>query len=196
MNKRNLQLSLFHLNSIVKDLANIIHALAEDAPLSLDLFIPIHKYMIVRTCAFYDEFEHQFLKEAKSTESRFVKLERIYAYVVSKRDNYFPDIYNIRNYALAHNYRIKIGNKYHSIFENQVHFTFPKSAPEISINIHLMDNFLSAIKIFYPEIYTIMDENLLLPTENDGLGIVDENNYQNVMNKISNEIQRIADENL
>ncbi len=196
MNKRYLQLSIFHLHTIVQDLANIIGALGEDTPLSLELFIPIHKYMIIRTCAFYDEFEHQFLKHAKSNEIRFIKLEKIYAFILSKRNNYFPDIYNIRNYALAHNYRVKIGSEYHSIFEKQLHFTVPKSAPEISINIHLMDNFLSAVKTLYPEIHSIMEENILLPTENTGLGIIDENNCGNVMKEISDEIQRLADEKL
>jgi hypothetical protein len=196
MNNRNLQLSLFHLHAIVKDLATIINALGEDTPLSLDLFIPIHKYIIIRTCAFYDEFENQFLKHSKSNEVRFIKLEKIYRFVLSKRNNYFPDIYNMRNYALAHNYRIKTGSIYNSIFEQQLHFTIPKSAAEISINIHLMDNFLSAVKWLYPEIYEIMEENLLFPTENTGLDIVDENGYPNVLTEITNEIQRLADESI
>lgn len=150
--------------------------------------------MIIRTCAFYDEFEHQFLKHAKSSEIRFIKLEKIYSFILLKRNNYFPDIYNIRNYALAHNYQVKIGSEYHSIFEKQLHFTFPKSAAEISINVHLMDNSLSALKWLYPEISEIMEENVITPTENMDSLVINEANYQDIMREISDEIQRIADE--
>ncbi len=194
--KRELQLSLFHLHSIVNDISTILNALIQGVPVSEDLFRPIHKYIIIRTCAFYDEVEHQFLKLAKSDEIRYKKLENIYSYILSERNKYFPDIYNIRNYALAHNYRIRSGNNYHSIFENQLHFTIPKSASEISVNIHLMDSFLSAIKWLYPEIHAIMEENLAVPTENTGLDMFDEHSFQIVMREISDKIQRLADENI
>ena len=196
MNTRKLQLSLFHLNIIVQDMSNIINAFNETEPLPPALFIPIYKYMIVRTCAFYDEVTRQFLKLAKCNEDRFKKIESIISYIITERDKYFPDLYNIRNNILAHNYRVKVNNDLISIFEKQIHFTFPKYAVEHVINIHLMDALLSAIKRIYPEIYQIMDDNVFAPSENMSLTLINEINYNSIINKIDADIQRIADGNL
>ncbi|EHQ26375.1 hypothetical protein [Mucilaginibacter paludis] len=192
MKNRNLQLSLYHLHIIVKDMSDIVDSFNSNELLPEALFVPIFKYMMVRTCAFYDEVTHQFLINAKSNEARFKKLQKIAEYIISERDKYFPDLYSIRNNVLAHNYRVRDKNKLISVFEYPMHFAFPKYAVEHVINIHLMNGLLSGIKYLYPEIHEIMNENISIPSENMSLTLIDGNNYQLIICEIDNTIQDIA----
>jgi len=109
MKNRNLQLSLYHLHITVKDIGDIIKGFGEFDPLPSVLFVPILKYIMIRTRAFYDELDNHFMKYAKPDENRYNKLARIYNYIKIERDKHFPDLKSMRDSALAHNYRIKTG---------------------------------------------------------------------------------------
>jgi hypothetical protein len=194
MKNRDLQLSLYHLHITVKDIGDIIVGFGNFEPLPPVLFVPILKYIMIRTRAFYDELDNHFMKYSKSDEVRYKKLERIYNYIKDERDKYFPDIKSIRDTSLAHNYRVKVGSDFISIFESPILFTVPKSAPEHSINCHLMDQMLSAIKYLYPEIFNVMGENISTPQENLFSQLIDEKNYNQIINDIDMNTQKIAEE--
>lgn len=191
MSVRNLQLSLVHLNEVVLDYKSIIEELNEFETLPPSLYQPIFKYLIIRTTAFYEELDGFFLKIAESEEVRFQTLTQVINFIVATRNKYFPDLFNIRNNVLAHNYRVskKRGNK--SVFEISISYTFPNSPTQHIINAVLMDTVLSSIKFLYPEIYEIMYNEVQSPKENPKTPLITEKNYEAVLEEIKKEVEAI-----
>lgn len=187
MESKDLQISLYHLDLIVKEAANILDSL-ENLELSNVLLIPIFNYLSIRTCAFYDELNQHFIKKAISEELRFRKILKTKEYIEGVRDKYCPDLYKIRNTILAHNFRIK-ATKYESIFFYPTEYLIPASNANHIFNITLMDSMLSTIKFLYPEIYNEVDKIPCRPKET----LLERANYHEIAEKVSTEIQKIAD---
>ncbi len=193
MDKREGQLSLYHLNLIVQEIADIIDTLGNIQPLPKSLFVPIHKHIIIRTCAFYDEIKYQTLKVLKTDEQRYKALVKVEHYIVTKREDYFSDLHKIRNNILAHNYRVK-SESCRSVFEKETFYIFPNSIPELIVNTNLMDTMLSSIKYLYPEIHEMMNNEIhelkAMETSINGT------NYESFNTEIQQDVQKIVDEEL
>lgn len=187
MNSKDLQISLYHLELIVKDSSNILNSL-EDLELSDVLLRPIFGYLSIRTCAFYDELNHHFIKKAKSEDTRFLKAIEIKNYIESVRNKYCPDLYKIRNTILAHNFRIKT-TIYESIFGYSTEYRIPDSSANYGFNLVLIDLMLSSIKFLYPEIYSEVHKISKFPKET----ILKKVNYRLIYKEVEIEVQKIVD---
>lgn len=190
---RKLQISLCHMHLIVDDHRKIIESLGNEAKVSEALMSPISKYLLIRTTAFYDELDKHYLKIADKLENRYKTLVTIRKILIGKRDQYFPDLTNIRNHALAHHYRIK-KESWRSIFEQETEYTIPKSPAELSVNSFIMDQILSSVKILYPEVNKVILHDLKAPIEHRTT--ITDKNYKSIMTEMQCQIQSIIDQNL
>ncbi|MDF3078537.1 MAG: hypothetical protein K0S09_2426 [Sphingobacteriaceae bacterium] len=184
MNNSKLDTSTKHLHLILAEVNSILVGLDRMPKGSPQLYLPIVKYLIIRSCAFWDEVEKQFVKEAQKT-SEYPQVEFIVEFLLKTRDGFFPDLRNIRNNVFAHNYRVKLKN-YSSIFDLETSYKFPRSAPELAVNIKLMDIFLAAMKYLYPNILNVYSEEI--PSLGYvGTGISD-SNYTQIIQEIENKV--------
>jgi hypothetical protein len=121
--KEELKESIVNLNNIYNELDNIL-ASAEIAwklfiedPENHDKKITVticFAYLIIRACAFKDEYEQHFLKNLNISKQNIRKQFENTVIVGKEFIDLFNDypIVNLRNICLAHNHREKVSNKY------------------------------------------------------------------------------------
>ncbi len=122
----------------------------------------IKSFIIIQTCAFLDEYTLLFKLMPEDTalnnEARALKkdLKSLMKPAISLINNYWKDLYSVRNNLLAHNWR-KDGQ---AIMFSQL-MDKPSNAPwideEFTLLVAIFDTIINSLKEFKPDYFTEMN---------------------------------------